>query len=1359
MAVKQFARADFDQFIAGMKYPPNKFQLAVLESIAFGSGNITVDAKAGSGKTSLLKMIASLLLDMGVDPSEVIFQAFNKSIEEELNAQLPKGFTAKTSHSLGLSMCREYAAAKGIKLGRLSDKKYKDIAKDIAERIHPGIDEEDKRFKAATTVSKLIGFIMANDVDPNDLQAVEELASHYALEVTPAMVMRMSWAINQAIERFEKFGEMDFIDMIYMPVKLKMEPKFRYRYVLVDEAQDLNSLQQEISAKLLHPEGRVIVVGDPAQSVYAFSGADSQAFYNLQKRFNTQVLALNICYRCPTSHIEVAQSLVPSIEAAPNAPAGTIEFKHLDTIASMPLGSMVICRLNAPLFASYFQFIAAEKPAVIIGRDMGKGLVALLDKIADMEGFRYYNISHFIERYYDLEEAKLQKKPNAASKIAQLSDQVACLKVCVENFDCDDLDCFKAKLEALFVDFKDKNLDKSKVVTLCTVHRAKGLEAEHIGLIFQRNVNGDFRDIMPLRWEKQRAWELEQEYNIYYVAVTRAKQTLTVFGGYKASDTPSLNVVRDMPLMLPIGGEEDFEEDEDFELAPENKVVFGFDDEEEEIEDEDWLDESDYARYAPELWENEMEQPSVFALAESADNGNTLLESLSDAVEESQTVSMDSTDIDKLEVVDERLEKAFNKLHGCIHFLANAIEWEEGTSERKFNLVQAEMKAKDFQVAQSQSKDFSSAERDTVLGEENNHTFTWNNVHSRVYNLLADSSKLVEVYNHAVAVLQSFSKAEATVLALSLEAAADAHYTPVQFAEPLEETAGTPIPARELFVYGMSRPAMYGTCPDDYVKERDLIVEALETCNQTFYVDLVVYPRKLSREEMKRYELQPVSENTWDVQIGDKVFTTGRIEFTVMEHLKNGKVIIQVEIDGRKESQIEHQWDLTPKTALADGLAPNPIKDSDSPEGEKPAEAAPVVEEEAIPTEPVEWAKWLIENKSRVLILDTETTDMPQNRDNFEIIQLGVINLDGEVILNRYIMPYNAKITGGAAAVHGITNDVLYRNAATSLITQYQEIKDALAGKIVIAYNSPFDKGALENSLRLCDLPDIEIHSWPDAMRMYAKHNPTKLNRYGKSGTNWSLVEAVAQQGLPVDENAHDALADVKMTLALIQSMAADEPNRWKPVAALPAPKTERAYQVNDLVKVKASGIKAEVKKLMSNGEINIEAVEDGHRQTVSAGMIELVQKAEDRTPFIEETEILKSETEEESNARHDVRHMDLNGKNVRLEDGQIAEVLQANGNQLTVKPEGAEEHVEVSREELFSVITTSEPEASTIIVETPEPKAEFIPVISPKQANPYVVIENIVRSTGSREQALALLATVNELLPDLIDEIFPEHA
>jgi DNA helicase-2/ATP-dependent DNA helicase PcrA len=1115
-----YTREQFNRFIASLKYPPNKFQYAVLEKIAFGDGNITVDSKAGSGKTSLLKMIASLLLDMGIDPSEVIFQAFNKSIEEELNHTLPKGFTAKTSHSLGLAMCREYAQARGIKLGKLSDKKYTELAKYIAEKIHPSQEEEDKRFKAITTLSKLIGYIMANNTDPKNALEVADLAYHYALDVTSAMITWMPYAIEQAIERFEKYGEMDFIDMIYMPVKLKMEPKHKYYYVLIDEAQDLNSLQQEISEKLLHPQGRAIIVGDPQQSLYAFSGADSQAFYNMNTRFNTTVLELNTCYRCPTSHIQVAQSLVPSIEAAPNAIEGTIEFKHLDLLPSMSFGSMVICRLNAPLMAAYFQFIAAEKPAVIIGRDMGKGLVALVDKIAEMEGFRYYNVSHFIDRYFDMEEAKLEKKPNGASKISQLLDQITCLKVCVDNFDCQDLDCFKAKMEALFVDFKDKNLDKSKVVTLCTVHRAKGLEADHIGIIYQRpNSAGDFNDIMPLVWEKQRAWELEQEFNIKYVAFTRAKQTMTIFGGYKADQVVDLTAGNEFTL----SSEEEFEDEEEFDIEG-GDTVYNYPGEAFEEDEEDEMEES--------------EPMTAFALAEQEGNSHTLLESLEEAIEEAAPIVVVETE--SLQPSDPRLEKAHTLLKRTIRALRSAIETDDARNKKDY-LWDAERYGKDFQVAQSQMNDFLFEEREILLGNENNRVFTWNNLRDRTYYLIGDDSNLGEVYAHAVKVLQSFSKPETAA------------------AEAIEEQATT-LPPRKPTV-----SELVHLNPD------------LPIDNGVFH-RAVSIAQKLREARLWDGETKIRFENAYDTHTA----------ITGFQELPLTSLVLKREND---------EWLVSlPKNSPAD---------------EKPAEEpAAAASPEVIPTEPVEWAKWMFTNKQRVVIWDVETTDKQTNPSNFEIVQGGLINLDGEVLFNRYIRPFVSRITAGAFDVHGINNAVLDKHGALSLISEYESLKAAIEGKIVIAYNSPFDKAALENSLKLCGLDPIEIHSWHCAMRMYTKHNPNKVDGRGRRSTNWKLTEAVAQQGLPVDENAHDALADVRMTLALIQSMAQDAPDRWQAVKALPAPKVEAPLiKEGDTVRVKASGVLMTVTRVEGQ-ELNL-VDETGWRGKMRIGMVEPAKKPE----------------------------------------------------------------------------------------------------------------------------------------------------
>jgi DNA helicase-2/ATP-dependent DNA helicase PcrA len=958
---KKMMQALFDQFLATLKYPPNRFQLKVLESIAFGSGNIIVDAKAGSGKTSLLKMIANLLKFMGVDPGDVLFQAFNKSIEKELNKELPSGFTARTSHSLGFEMCKGWASANGIRLGKLSGKKYYDLADEIAQKLYPAFHQIEERRKESKNARDLIDFIMANGIDVNDETAISDIAFHYGIDASDDLIELMPDAIDKIIRAFKERGEMHYIDMVYMPVMLGMQPQKRFRYVLVDEAQDLNSLQQTISEKMLHPQGRIILVGDPSQSIYGFAGADANSFNNLKSRFNAETLELNICYRCPASHIEVAQSLVPTIEAAPNAIEGTIEYKHLNMVPLMDKGSMLICRLNAPLVSAYFQFIALNKPAAIVGRSIGKGLTNIVEKVAEMPHFSYSQFSSYLKIYKAEETARLAKKANSANRIAELEDRLKCLEICIESFQCHDVDSFKEKLTALFIDTDSSDYDPKAVVTLSSVHRAKGLESDHIGIIYQRgkvvDLRVEYQDTMPLIWAGQRAWEREQELNIKYVAVTRAKESMTVFGGWKPGEFPDLT---------------DHGMDVDL-FAKEEEVM---------------TDMPDIKEPESEPVLNEVE---ITVAAEAAN----------DALQPDMPITEPASAIEP-EAIKARLATGYSALSQVVQRLEAAQNTTD--SDTKFDKTNEAYQMALLHHGWLQEENFSLEELRAIVSDANAFTIK----------------------------------------------------------------------------------------------------------NQ--YVDLIC------RDAWK------------EIKAKDRA-----IKFALEQ------------VQRVMAAMPQHQAIVTPESPVGETLEPKQAVKPELP---------------PVPTAPVEWAKWVMENafdtdgKPQIVILDTETTDWQTNKPNFEMVQLAVIDLNGKPLFNRYIKPLVSTITEGAYKAHGINDAMLREHYATTLFTHIEDVFAAIEGRYIIAFNSPFDEAALKNSFHISALIMPEIKGWLCAMRMYTQHNPSKVNKRNKPGTNWKLTEALEQEGITPDENAHDALADVLMTRLLIQAMASNEPDKWSThrVAKAPAP-------------------------------------------------------------------------------------------------------------------------------------------------------------------------------------------------------------
>jgi superfamily I DNA/RNA helicase len=542
-----FNHKQFYDFIARQKFPPNHFQLEILKSIAFGEGNILVNALAGSGKTSLLIMAAQLLKEMGVDGSKVMFLAFNKKIRDEMNDRLPQGFEAVNSHRLGLQVL-----SKTQKSYAENYKKWREVC-DPLIKAKGGYNK--KSFLAYMMLKNLCSkAMMANlkmiDLSPAEAAALPaklmSLAAHFGigaseedddLEKTKMLVDMIALvpkAMQRAKEDWQKSNRVSFDEMIYLPVALNL-PFNKMDYVFVDECQDLNAIQLQLALLSNASNARNIFVGDIKQSIYGFSGADADSFKNIQAAIDGKILPLNICYRCPTSHLDLARAIVPEIENGPDAIEGQIDYVAEDkALDVMKRGSLIMCRLTAPLVSTYFKLIGnyatkskeSRIPVKMLGKDIAKSLGSILDKVNKMPAFIYPRITEFLSEYEKRQMAYLTQKDAKESQISQFNDSIEVLHICVENFtNCHSIAALKEELKDLFgtdADDKDYKKNQRKYITLLTVHRAKGLEAEQTAILKP--------DKMPLVWKGQQDWEFEQEMNILYVALTRSKKQLIVFG-------------------------------------------------------------------------------------------------------------------------------------------------------------------------------------------------------------------------------------------------------------------------------------------------------------------------------------------------------------------------------------------------------------------------------------------------------------------------------------------------------------------------------------------------------------------------------------------------------------------------------------------------------------------------------------------------------------------------------------------------------------------------------------------------------------------------------------------------------------
>lgn len=493
---------------------PTAQQQAFIDALVDGEDHLALVARAGCGKTSTILM--------GVDAvraarpnAEVLVCAFNKAIADEVKEKLVqrghtdwKTVSASTLHAMGFGLLK-YAFKP-----RVDDKKVRNL---IAARNEPVYDQYSAQVEQLVRIAKQAGVGFFNDSPIGSVSVWHELADHFDVNGfddtsdADAVVEAAQSIYRQSLAQTDV---VDFDDMILMPLVKNLRVKFGKDVIFLDEAQDLSRSRQALARKFLKPGGRMVVVGDDRQAIYGFSGADAAALDNLTRSLGARVLPLSTTWRCPKAVVALAQTLVPDIEAAPNAPEG--EVVRLETLPDdLGVGDAVLCRNTAPLIKTAYSLIAAGKPARVEGRAIGEGLLVLVNR------WKVRTIDALLQRLDAYLEREVQKA-NARGderKAEAVSDKVGSLvEICnaVIRAGGTDVDDVRKHIDSLFAD------GVTRAIVLATYHRAKGRE-------WDRVVLWEHDSRCPSRAARQ-AWQIAQEHNLAYVAFTRARKTL-VFAG------------------------------------------------------------------------------------------------------------------------------------------------------------------------------------------------------------------------------------------------------------------------------------------------------------------------------------------------------------------------------------------------------------------------------------------------------------------------------------------------------------------------------------------------------------------------------------------------------------------------------------------------------------------------------------------------------------------------------------------------------------------------------------------------------------------------------------------------------------
>jgi len=456
-------------------------------------GNIVIRARAGTGKTF------TVVEGINHAPEQAILMAaFNKRIAEELKQKIrnPKA-QAKTLHSVGCGFL--YRNWQGAQLDdergeRLARRSLPAGAPDAVVNLVKRLAAVGKNACPFPKPDDLVEYAYQFDLDPEDY-----------LEEQGWTVDRIAAAAEKAMSlACEKDGTFDFDDMVFVPVRNGwVRPK--YDLVVIDEAQDMNASQLLLAMKVCKRGGRIAVVGDDRQAIYGFRGADSNSIDRLKGELVAGELGLTITYRCPQRVVALARTLVPDYQAAPSAPEGVVRGASYEEMAEQAgPGDFVLSRKNAPLTKVCLRFIRMGRRAMIEGREIGSGLLAVVKKV---KGRSVPDFLERLTRWEDKQKARLMKtgKPAAQKKAEFVADQAECLRAIAEGVSS--VSDMEARIKEMF---QETAGGKHDYIVCSSVHKAKGLERKRVwGLVETLYPGGRVSNI--------------EEQNIAYVMYTRAQ--------------------------------------------------------------------------------------------------------------------------------------------------------------------------------------------------------------------------------------------------------------------------------------------------------------------------------------------------------------------------------------------------------------------------------------------------------------------------------------------------------------------------------------------------------------------------------------------------------------------------------------------------------------------------------------------------------------------------------------------------------------------------------------------------------------------------------------------------------------------
>lgn len=282
-------------------------------AIQHKKGPMLVLAGAGAGKTTVLTYrIYNLIVKRNVKPQNILVLTFTKAAASEMEGRFQKLIQKKvnvrfgTFHSVFLKILIDNTEYEYSDI--ISPQQQQMIIEQAAYNLNFYLGSGDE-------ITERVNEILRNI----DLIKNHKVKGRSCIKYSGEMSLETIESFYEAYEEYMKQNHLiDFSDMLLLTYNLFMSNEevlehYRdyYRYILVDEYQDTNPIQNAVLFLLAHPRNNIFCVGDDDQSIYGFRGADPAVMFEFPKKFqDTKIIQLSINYRCNERIVAASNRLI-----------------------------------------------------------------------------------------------------------------------------------------------------------------------------------------------------------------------------------------------------------------------------------------------------------------------------------------------------------------------------------------------------------------------------------------------------------------------------------------------------------------------------------------------------------------------------------------------------------------------------------------------------------------------------------------------------------------------------------------------------------------------------------------------------------------------------------------------------------------------------------------------------------------------------------------------------------------------------------------------------------------------------------------------------------------------------------------